>query len=166
MGKAIRVLGKKKGQPIYIPQSDILPTLDRGNSIMQVRYYSGWIHYFAIGVVVKIYKNDKFDVAYINCGLGGIENNNNIKIYFLQLNARKQVYTLKVGQFAMFGLFRHKDMQTKSPNHYIVDWAMGIYVPKVVDIRNSELSENEIEEMTEDDLMEGQSFLDLFDKNE
>lgn len=163
MSKAITILGKKNPKIVSVPNSDVIPRVDRGNSLIELRRKSGWIHYFGYGIVHKIYKGDRFDVAYINFGRGY---ESNVRVYFHDLNARKQLYTLKTGQYAMFGLMKHKDMVSKYPNDYMVEWAMGIYVPKMVDIRNTELEEKEIESMKETELKDGQTFLDLFIKNE
>ena len=163
---ATRTLGKKNPKPILVPSNNCVPRTIAGNTIMEFKVKGKWHEYFAIGKVVKIYKNDRFDIAYINCGRGYADNKNNIIVYFLNLDSRKQVYTLKVGQHAMFQLYRTTDMSIKQPNKYMVLWAMGIYVPKIVDIRNTELTENEIEIMKDEDIKEGMTFLDMFEKNE
>lgn len=163
---AVRVLGKKHPQKVYVPSNNNVPRIDSRNTIMEIRRNGKWIDYFVIGKVFKIYKNDKFDCAYINCGHGYDDYKNNIKVYFTSLDSRKQVYTLKVGQYAMFQLYRPVSTAIKTPKAFLVLWAMGIYVPKIVDIRVSDLTENEIEDMKVEDVKEGMTFLDMFEKNE
>ena len=166
MSKPIRILGKKKARPVYVPSNNLVPRLTYDNTLMQLNNRGNWLYYFGYGLVVKIYKGDKFDIAYINFGGGYKDIKNNFVLVFNNLNARKQLYTLKVGQYAQFGLARHIQGAIKFPNYYLVEWAMGIYVPKMVDIRNTELTENEIETMVDSDIESGKTFLDLFTKNE
>lgn len=166
MSKPIRILGKKKARPIHVPNNDLVPRLTCGNTLMQLNNRGNWLYYFGYGLVVKIYKNDGFDIAYVNFGGGYKDIKNNFVLVFNNLNARKQLYTLKVGQYAQFGLARQIQGAIKFPNYYLVEWAMGIYVPKMVDIRNTELTENEIETMGDSDIESGKTFLDLFTKNE
>lgn len=166
MSKPIRILGKKKARPIHVPSNNLVPRLTYDNTLMQLNNRGSWLYYFGYGLVVKIYKGDKFDAAYVNFGGGYKDIKNNFVLVFNNLNARKQLYTLKVGQYAQFGLARHIQGAIKFPNYYLVEWAMGIYVPKMVDIRNTELTENEIETMVDSDIESGKTFLDLFTKNE
>lgn len=161
--KAIRVLGNKNPKPIRVPHNNAVPRLIFGNTIMEMKNCGGWITYFAFGRVVKICKSDKFDLVFVDFG-GNTEEN--YKVYFHTLQSRKQIYTLKVGQYAQFGMIRRSDCNEKTNDLFIALWAMGIYVPKMVDIRNSELAQDEISEMSQEEYGEGVTFLDLFKKND
>lgn len=161
--ESTRVLGKKNHKPVRVPTNNAVPRIDFGNAIIEIKVGSRWRTYFGIGKVLRVKKSDDFDLVVVDFGRGS---ERPCKIYINSLNARKQVYTLKVGQYAQFGMIRTTDYALQKNDLYIAQWCMGIYVPKIVDIRNSELTSEEIEEMNNDDLSEGMTFLDLFEKND
>lgn len=160
MNKNVRVLGRKHSKPINIPASGTIPRVDFGNCVIEYKVGNRWKQSIGWGKVLKVYKNDDFDVAYIDFGAGSQKAT---RVFFHSLMSRKQVYTLVTGQFAMFGLIKRKG--TKD-NFYLALWCMGIYVPRIVDIRKSEIEEDEFEEMTHEDYEDGKTFLDFFTKNE
>ena len=161
----IRLLGKKNAKPIRVPHNNAVPRVIFNNNVIELKNTGdkGWRTYFGFGKVVKICKSDDFDLVFVDFG-GGQENH--LKLFFHTLNSRKQLYTLKVGQYAQFGMIRDSKDAAQNIEKYVVLWAMGIYVPKMVDIRNSELTQEEITEMTEEDYGMGKTFLDMFKKND
>lgn len=160
-----RVLGTKNPKPVRIPTSEAIPRMVYGESIIEMKRTRKWVSYFAYGKVIALFKNDDFDLAYVDFGKG---ENNCTKIYFHTLSSRKQLNTLKIGQYAMFGLLRNFNDAKNNVSLFLVIWAMGIYVPKMVDIRNSALTEEELEvgEMSNEDYDVGYNFLDQFKKND
>lgn len=156
----IRLLGKVRAKPISIPTNKAIPRVDFGNCILEMRSSKNWKKYFAYGLVLKICKGDDFDLIIVDFGRGG---DNACKVYCRALNTRKQVYSLKVGQYAMFGLIRKTSDAYNKLDRYLAEWCMGIYVPKIVDIRNSELNTEELEN---EEITVGASFLDNFFKTE
>lgn len=160
MNKNVRVLGRKHSKPINIPASGTIPRVDFGNCLIHYKTGNNWENYIGWGKVLKVYKCDDFDVAYVDFGAGSQKAT---RVFFHSLMSRKQVYTLMTGQFAMFGLVKRKGARD---NTYLDIWCMGIYVPKIVDIRKSELEEDEFETMAHEDYEEGKTFLDFFKKND
>lgn len=163
LGDQQRVLGTKNPKPVRIPNSDAIPRLNYGENIIEMKRTKTWVSYFGYGIVRKIFKNDDFDLAYIDFGRG---ENYCSRVYFKTLNSRKQMTTLKVGQYGMFSLLRKYSAAKDNINVYVVAWAMGVYVPKIVDIRNSELTQEELEEMSNEDYSVGVNILDQFKKND
>lgn len=161
--QGIRVLGSKNPKAIRVPHNNAVPRMIFGNTVIEIRTNTGWRTYFGFGRVVKICKSDDFDLVFVDFGGG---KDKNFRLYFSSVNSRKQVYTLKVGQYAQFGMMRRTEDAKKNNNLFIVLWAMGIYVPKMVDIRNTELTEDEITTMTDEDYGDGKTFLDMFEKND
>ena len=158
-----RLLGKKNPKPVAIPNNNYIPRLTFLETMLEIKKNRLWITYFAFGKVVKICKGDDFDLVYVDFGLG---KDNCGRVYFHLLNSRKQIYTLKVGQYAQFGMIQPTEEAKKKKRFYIAIWCMGIYVPKSVDIRNTELTEEEIDELSQEEYGEGLTFLDQFQKNE
>lgn len=158
-----RLLGRKNPKPVAIPNNNFIPRLTFLETMIEVKKSKTWTTYFAFGKVVKICKSNDFDLVYVDFGLG---KDNCGMVYFRLLNSRKQIYTLKVGQYAQFGMVQPTEEAKKRKRFYIAIWCMGIYVPKSVDIRNTELTEEEINELSEEEYGEGLTFLDQFQKND
>lgn len=156
-----RTLGKWSPKKIDVPSQQMMVRLVPHTNLMITKTTKDYYYFFGYGKVNKIYKNNAFDIVFVDFG-----NGNGNKIYLVWEDARKQLSTLKVGQYAMFGLIKNRHYKDNGPVHYMAIWVMGIYVPKIVDIRNKELTEEEIEEMTTDEYNEGFNFLDNFKKND
>lgn len=159
----VRVLGTKHKKKILIPNNNAIPRMAYMKTMLEIKKTKKWITYFAFGKVVKICKHDALDLVYVDFGLGP---NKASQVFFYTVHARKQIYTLKVGQYAQFGLIQTYDFAVRRSRIYIALWAMGIYVPKSVDIRNTDISEDEFKEMTEEEYSQGATFLDQFRKND
>lgn len=113
---------------------------------------------FGIGCVLGISHSEKFDVVTINFG-------RRIRKVICDTNhPRRQVYTLKVGQFAnVLGVFKRWKHYDKENGKWKWEYIMfaralqGWYVPKQFDM---EQGNDNIREMSEEDICETQNILD------
>ena len=158
-----RILGSKHPKQVKIPNSNQIPRLSYGRTLLEMKKTNRWVAYFGYGVVMSIAKCEDFDLVTVDFGTGV---NSLCKVYFRTLNSRKQVYTLKVGQFALFGMIQNIQAALKEKKLYYALWCMGIYVPKAIDIKTNPLKEEEITELTEEEYGEGLTFLDTLKKND
>ena len=115
---------------------------------------------FGIGRVITVQKGQEFDMVGLDFGRGFPK-----EIIVKNNHARRQIYTLKKGQYCWFyGLARfYKDEKRKPKVAYYAKAFQGWYVPKNFDIK--QLDPNEIEKLTEeneskinfiDDLLKGE----------
>lgn len=99
-----------------------------------------------IGRPIKICKGEEFDVVYMDFGSGLWR-----EIVVKSNHARRQIYTLKRGQYAWFYGFmcRYKDQESGEFKTALYARAFqGWFVPKNMDIKK--LDPNEIEKLTEE----------------
>ena len=116
---------------------------------------------FGIGRVVRIEKGDKFDIVKITFG-----RNTSRQLIVISNHARRQILTLKRGQYCIFlGHYR----LAKSPFNqgekiwmFYAHMLQGMYVPKMVDIRNYDGADLDTVEKEESLL----NFLDQFGEQE
>lgn len=99
---------------------------------------------FGIGLVKTIQKGEDFDLVGMDFGRGYSR-----EIYVKNNHARRQIYTLKKGQYAWFyGLMKcYKEKGRKKSCLYAKAF-QGWYVPKNMDI--IKVDPNEIEKLTEE----------------
>ena len=101
---------------------------------------------FGIGRVLRIEKGQEFDLVYMDFGRGyGRE------IFVKSNHARRQIYTMKKGQYSWFyGMLRYyKDEKDKKFKAALYAKAFqGWYVPKNFDIKK--LDPNDIEQLSEE----------------
>ena len=122
-----------------------------GESIVFFNSTNKTRQFFAIGRVRKIERGDKLDMVYVNLGL----NNRLRAISVINNHARRQLLTLKVGQFALFyGEARRYRIPSKDGKFYYKKWVFfpymiqGMYVPNMMDVRKHEqelIENNEVE---------------------
>ena len=112
-----------------------------------------------VGRVCKVKQGENFDLLYINFG------RNYAREIIVQYNhARRQLLTLKCGQFATFyGKFRF--YIDESGTNKCTFYAYGLqawYVPKAIDIKRMKLDDEEVLERVEQE--EETSMLNLIDE--
>lgn len=165
------MLGTKKKKPfIATPKTQVMTPKNELLFITNAMFYEGQNRFracYGVGIVMKILKGDKFDLIYMNLGRG-IGESTLRKIVVEKANARKQIYTLKVNQFAqVVGEFRN--YATKGENGYkyegviYADALNGWYVPKSFDRNHFEDIES-IDEMSEEETNEFENALDQWEK--
>lgn len=97
-----------------------------------------------IGVVRKIEKGEDFDLVGMDFGAGFMR-----EIYVKSNHARRQIYTLKRGQYAWFyGSMKYYTEDNKQKSSLFAKAFQGWYVPKNLDIKK--LDPNEIERLTKE----------------
>lgn len=117
---------------------------------------------FGIGWVKEIKKGDECDIVYMNCGV------NDRMIILTKTDARKQLFTLKTKQIAMFyGVYKTytrrengKKVYDKVINAYNIQ---GWYVPKSFDRKHSETLD-ELNNMSDIEISETNEIMKLFEK--
>lgn len=159
-----RYLGKYKPKLIRVPTASRILKCGLGESLLlfpafeNKKYFIGW------GLIKKISKGEKFDMLYIDFGIGVC------KCFVKNLNARKQMTLCKMNQYVeVYGLAIYQN--SKENNIEIVDKrVMNVlfldpkYVPLMVDIRrDSKEFEEELKDMNEEDLQDGNDFLSKFE---
>lgn len=116
---------------------------------------------FGFGWVEKIEKGDKFDIVKINFGRTSPRT-----IVVISNRARRQIYTLKRGQYCIYlGHYRVLKSKYREGEYDYLFYAnalQGLYVPKAVDIRNYDGEDEELMEKEESLL----DFLDQFGESE
>ena len=107
-----------------------------------------------IGLVKTIKKGDDFDLVGMDFGRGYTR-----EIYVKNNHARRQIYTLKKGQYAWFyGLMKCYKLNGHSKSCLYAKAFQGWYVPKNMDI--IKVDPNEIDKLTE----ENESKINFIDK--
>ena len=107
-----------------------------------------------VGIVKKIEKGENFDLVKMDFGRGYWRD-----IVVRMNHARRQIYTLKVGQLAwFFGFMKVYLKDKKRKAYFFARGFQGWYVPKNMDIKK--LDPNEVEELTK----ENESKLDFIDE--
>ena len=107
-----------------------------------------------VGIVKVIQKGKDFDMVGMDFGRGFAR-----EIYVKNNHARRQIATLKKGQYAWFyGTLRSYQDDGQWNTSLFAKAFQGWYVPKVMDIIN--IDPNEVEELTE----ENESKIDFIDK--
>lgn len=97
-----------------------------------------------IGIVRKIEKGEDFDLIGIDFGTGHIRN-----VFVKNNHARRQIYTLKKGQYAWFyGLMKCYTLNGRRKTSFYAKALQGWYVPKNMDI--IKIDPNEIDKLTEE----------------
>lgn len=97
-----------------------------------------------IGIVRVIEKGEEFDLVGMDFGRGWYR-----EIYVKSNHARRQIYTLKKGQYAWFyGLMRLYTIGKKKKACFYAKAFQGWYVPKTMDI--IKVDPNEIDKLTEE----------------
>lgn len=110
---------------------------------------------FGIGIVKKIEKGENFDIVKMDFGRGTYWRD----IVVRMNHARRQIYTLKVGQLAwFFGFMKVYRQEGKRKAYFFARGFQGWYVPKNMDIKK--LDPNEVEELTK----ENESKIDFIDE--
>lgn len=170
MNKKITTLGKWSNRQFDIPYADNIVQSLSGESIMVfglTEYMEKSIRpYYAIGVVYKIIKGEKFDVVYCNFGYGRCIR----PVCVFDNHSRRQIMTLKKGQFCqIYGYMKHyiyKDKKGIDKNRWIfyARAIQGWYVPRAVDIKRN--PNNDIVEMPKDDENNLINFLDQFENKD
>ena len=147
-----------------------------GESVIFIPLQQYQFMFFAIGKVIRINKGDDFDIVQIQpkpCYKGEVAHLRNI--IFAGNHPRRQILTLKCGQFAMFygraNLVWQEVEKDNGEKKKIRRWHLfafacqGWYVPKMFDVKKAQ--EENVEDMY-DDLQEGQInfFTDIIEKIE
>ena len=97
-----------------------------------------------IGIVRTIQKGDEFDLVKMDFGRGYTR-----EIYVKSNHARRQIYTLKKGQYAWFyGLMKCYVLKGKKKICFYAKAFQGWYVPKSMDI--IKIDPNEIDKLEQD----------------
>lgn len=97
-----------------------------------------------IGLVRRIEKGEDFDLVGMDFGAGFIR-----EIYVKNNHARRQIYTLKKGQYAWFyGTLKYYTEDGKRKSSLFAKAFQGWYVPKNLDIKK--LDPEEIEKLTQE----------------
>lgn len=112
------------------------------------------------GIVREIIKGEDFDLVVMNFGSRYDRN-----LIVREINARKQIYTLKVNQYAEV-IGRMKCVKNKENKSVMVMYAtclQGYYVPKSFDIKHTE-NIDDFMKMTEDNKNETEDLLSKFEK--
>ena len=106
------------------------------------------------GRVDYIEKGEKFDIVKMNFGT-----NYSRKVVVTHNHARKQIYTLKLGQYAMFvGYYMFITEKEKKRKVFFARALQGLFVPKAMDIKRADKTDvNIMNEEEEKDLF---NFLD------
>lgn len=112
-----------------------------------------------VGLVKKIEKGEEFDVVGMDFGRGFTRD-----IIVKNNHARRQIYTLKKGQYGSFyGYMKYYTKDKKTTCCFYAKAFQGWYVPKSVDI--IKIDPNEIDKLTQeneskinfiDDLLKGE----------
>lgn len=151
----------KMGDKIPIPSGSYPVRYTSGETLMT---YGKWFKsnrfttYMGLGVVTKVQKGDKLDIVKMNFGRRYAR-----EILVYHNHARRQIYTLKRGQFAMvFGYMRiERDKETNEYHTIMLAYGFNAwYVPKTLDIKNEEYDLDTIEELTKDNETSMLNFLD------
>lgn len=109
---------------------------------------------FGVGLVKTIQKGEDFDLVGMDFGRGFAR-----QIYVKNNHARRQIYTLKKGQYAWFyGYMRCLTIDGKINTSLYAKAFQGWYVPKNMDI--VKIDPNEIDKLTE----ENESKINFIDK--
>ena len=107
-----------------------------------------------VGLVKAIQKGQEFDLVCMDFGRGYSR-----EIYVKNNHARRQIYTLKKGQYAWFyGLMRCLRINGKTNTTLYAKAFQGWYVPKNMDIK--QLDPNEIDKLSQ----ENQSKINFIDE--
>lgn len=161
---AKRYIGKYNSKLVKVPTASRVVKVGLGESLIlfptfeDKRYFIGW------GMIKKISKGEKFDLLYIDFGIGVS------KCFVKSLNARKQISICKKNQYVeVYGLAIYQN--SKKNEIDIVDKrVMNVlfldpkYVPLMVDIKRDEKEfEEQIEKMNEEDIQDGNDFLTKFE---
>ena len=97
-----------------------------------------------VGVVRRIEKGEDFDLVGMDFGAGFTR-----EIYVKSNHARRQIYTLKRGQYAWFyGTLKYYTENGKRKSSLFAKAFPGWYVPKNLDIKK--LDPEEIEKLTQE----------------
>lgn len=112
-------------------------------------------YFWLIGKVIKVEQGHKIDYVYMSVGTG-YRLDYCKKLYVMSRDARKQIYTLTINQFAIVS-----GVRDKRTNVYNVSCFFPAYIPKITDRR--EILEDNNNDLGFDKLDEKQEEQDLQD---
>ena len=143
-------LGNKAVEEYQVPDVFNMVRCFRGETLFIFGVDSERAKYrwcLGVGYVIKIKQGENFDLVYINFG------KNYWREIIVQYNhARRQLLTLKCGQYATFyGKFKYDFVQKK-----MIFYAYGLqawYVPKSMDIKQMDLASYEKMKLEEEKSM-------------
>lgn len=147
MGSKIKIRGHKFVVPNVV-RNVTFSTTETLIFLGQPREENDFTICYGIGRVISIQKGEEFDLVGMDFGRGWAR-----EIYVKNNHARRQIYTLKKGQYAWFyGLMKcYKEKGRKKACFYAKAF-QGWYVPKTMDI--IKIDPNEIEKLEKENEQE------------
>ena len=151
-------VGNKKEQ--YFPAPQISNLVRHGKN--ETLVYCGTMEKYTdrnlcmgMGVVTYIEHGEAFDIVNIKFG-----EKYNRRVVVIHNHARKQIYTLKRGQFALFcGYYKNYTINGKIKSIFFAKMLQGMYVPKSFDIKKMEKGDD-ISDLAQEEEKDLSTFLD------
>ena len=139
-----------------MPRNKPILTLHGETIIIFPRYSKGHSHFWGIGLVKRISRGKDFDIVYVAFG---VMSNKLRAIAVIENQARRQLLTLKRGQYAQFYgacVKKKEQMEINGKIRDVYRWELyaamcqGYYVPKMFDIRKNikDIASGEEEDQT------------------
>lgn len=153
-------LGDKKMEEYVVPDIRNLVRCFRSETLFIFGIDSEHTDYrwcLGVGKVIKIKKGENFDLLYLNFG------RKYAREIIVQYNhARRQLLTLKRGQYATFyGKFRfYLDDSGKSKTTFYAYGLQAWYVPRMLDIKQMNLDEEQYDDIDQEQENETQKMID------
>lgn len=117
----------------------------------------GYKMVIGFGIMRKAIKGEKFDIIRVNFG-SGVQR----EILVVDNHARRQIHTLKQGQYMLFvGKMRNMTYNHREGKYFIADMLQGMYVPKILDIKRSDIDMSNINDEEDETMI---NFLDEITK--
>lgn len=116
-----------------------------------------------IGLVKGISHGKEFDIVYMDFGRGS-DWRFLRKVIVMKNTARRQIYTLKINQYAWFyGAFARLTIDGHITEMFYAKALQGWYVPKSLDIKKDNSIEKSMREMPDFEIETGKDFLSFFE---